>query len=299
MENTAVNSRSLMSLLLVGTRPKTLPAAIVPVCVGVATIDNVEWSMWWKIVLAAIVSLCLQIAVNYANDYSDGIKGTDNDRVGPMRLVGSGLVSAKIVQRAALLMLLVAGVAGLVLAMSSSLWILLIGAGAMIAAWTYTGGPRPYGYAGFGEIFVFVFFGVVATVGTQFVVSQTTTLLSLVASCAVGALSCALLVVNNLRDIDGDALVGKRTLAVKMGDKATRFFFVLLFLVAALSVIVVAVMSQAWALLGLIGVGAGLPAVRSVLRGTSQSGLIAVLGQVGRAQLIFGVVFSLGLFLGM
>jgi 1,4-dihydroxy-2-naphthoate polyprenyltransferase len=299
MENTAVNSRSLMSLLLVGTRPKTLPAAIVPVCVGVATIDNVEWSMWWKIVLAAIVSLCLQIAVNYANDYSDGIKGTDNDRVGPMRLVGSGLVSAKIVQRAALLMLLVAGVAGLVLAMSSSLWILLIGAGAMIAAWTYTGGPRPYGYAGFGEIFVFVFFGVVATVGTQFVVSQTTTLLSLVASCAVGALSCALLVVNNLRDIDGDALVGKRTLAVKMGDKATRFFFVLLFLVAALSVIAVAVMSQAWALLGLIGVGAGLPAVRSVLRGTSQSGLIAVLGQVGRAQLIFGVVFSLGLFLGM
>jgi 1,4-dihydroxy-2-naphthoate octaprenyltransferase len=237
--------------------------------------------------------------VNYANDYSDGIKGTDNDRVGPMRLVGSGLVSAKIVQRAALLMLLVAGVAGLVLAMSSSLWILLIGAGAMIAAWTYTGGPRPYGYAGFGEIFVFVFFGVVATVGTQFVVSQTTTLLSLVASCAVGALSCALLVVNNLRDIDGDALVGKRTLAVKMGDKATRFFFVLLFLVAALSVIAVAVMSQAWALLGLIGVGAGLPAVRSVLRGTSQSGLIAVLGQVGRAQLIFGVVFSLGLFLGM
>jgi 1,4-dihydroxy-2-naphthoate octaprenyltransferase len=255
--------------------------------------------MWWKIVLAAIVSLCLQIAVNYANDYSDGIKGTDNERVGPMRLVGSGLVSAKIVQRAALLMLLVAGVAGLVLAMSSSLWILLIGAGAMIAAWTYTGGPRPYGYAGFGEIFVFVFFGVVATVGTQFVVSQTTTLLSLVASCAVGALSCALLVVNNLRDIDGDALVGKRTLAVKMGDKATRFFFVLLFLVAALSVIAVAVMSQAWALLGLIGVGAGLPAVRSVLRGTSQSGLIAVLGQVGRAQLIFGVVFSLGLFLGM
>ena len=299
MENTAVNSRSLMSLLLLGTRPKTLPAAIVPVCVGVANIDNVEWSMWWKIVLAAIVSLCLQIAVNYANDYSDGIKGTDNDRVGPMRLVGSGLVSAKIVQRAALLMLLVAGVAGLVLAMSSSLWILLIGAGAMIAAWTYTGGPRPYGYAGFGEIFVFVFFGVVATVGTQFVVSQTTTLLSLVASCAVGALSCALLVVNNLRDIDGDALVGKRTLAVKMGDKATRFFFAVLFLVAALSVIAAAVMSQAWALLGLIGVGAGLPAVRSVLRGTSQSGLIAVLGQVGRAQLIFGVVFSLGLFLAM
>jgi 1,4-dihydroxy-2-naphthoate octaprenyltransferase len=299
MENAAVNSRSLMSLLILGTRPRTLPAAIVPVCVGVATVENLEGSMWWKIALAAIVSLSLQIAVNYANDYSDGVKGTDDVRVGPVRLVGSGLVPAKIVKRAALLMLVVAGVAGLVLAIASSLWILLIGAGAMIAAWTYTGGPRPYGYAGLGEIFVFVFFGVVATVGTQFVVSKSTTVISFVASCTVGALSCALLVVNNLRDIDGDALVGKRTLAVKMGDKATRYFFSLLFVIAAVCVVAVSVLTQGWALLGLVGVAAGIPAVISVLRGTSKMGLIGVLGQVGRAQLIFGIVFSVGLFLSL
>jgi 1,4-dihydroxy-2-naphthoate octaprenyltransferase len=196
-------------------------------------------------------------------------------------------------------MLGIAACAGLVLAITSSLWILLIGAGAMIAAWTYTGGPRPYGYAGLGEIFVFVFFGVVATVGSQFVVSQSATAVSLVASIAVGTLSCALLVVNNLRDIDGDALVGKRTLAVKMGEKATRYFFTLLFVIASISVITVAVMTQAWALLGLLGIAAGLPAVMSVLRGTEKSGLIVVLGQVGRAQLIFGVVFSLGLFISI
>ncbi len=299
MEKVALNSRSLISLLALGARPRTLPAAIVPVCVGVATVENLQSSMWWKIVLAAVVSLSLQIAVNYANDYSDGIKGTDDVRVGPVRLVGSGLVAAKIVKRAALAMLGIAACAGLVLAITSSLWILLIGAGAMIAAWTYTGGPRPYGYAGLGEIFVFVFFGVVATVGSQFVVSQSATAVSLVASIAVGTLSCALLVVNNLRDIDGDALVGKRTLAVKMGEKATRYFFALLFVIASISVITVAVMTQAWALLGLLGIAAGLPAVMSVLRGTEKSGLIVVLGQVGRAQLIFGVVFSLGLFISI
>ena len=299
MEKVALNSRSLISLLALGARPRTLPAAIVPVCVGVATVENLQSSTWWKIVLAAVVSLSLQIAVNYANDYSDGIKGTDDVRVGPVRLVGSGLVAAKIVKRAALVMLGIAACAGLVLAITSSLWILLIGAGAMIAAWTYTGGPRPYGYAGLGEIFVFVFFGVVATVGSQFVVSQSATAVSLVASIAVGTLSCALLVVNNLRDIDGDALVGKRTLAVKMGEKATRYFFALLFVIASISVITVAVMTQAWALLGLLGIAAGLPAVMSVLRGTEKSGLIVVLGQVGRAQLIFGVVFSLGLFISI
>lgn len=299
MEKVALNSRSLISLLALGARPRTLPAAIVPVCVGVATVENLQSSMWWKIVLAAVVSLSLQIAVNYANDYSDGIKGTDDVRVGPVRLVGSGLVAAKIVKRAALVMLGMAACAGLVLAITSSLWILLIGAGAMIAAWTYTGGPRPYGYAGLGEIFVFVFFGVVATVGSQFVVSQSATAVSLVASIAVGTLSCALLVVNNLRDIDGDALVGKRTLAVKMGEKATRYFFALLFVIASISVITVAVMTQAWALLGLLGIAAGLPAVMSVLRGTEKSGLIVALGQVGRAQLIFGVVFSLGLFISI
>ena len=255
--------------------------------------------MWWKIALAAVVSLSLQIAVNYANDYSDGIRGTDDARVGPLRLVGSGLVPAGVVKRAAFVMLGVAAVAGLVLAIFSSLWILLIGVCAMVAAWTYTGGPRPYGYAGLGEVFVFVFFGLVATVGTQFVVSESVTMLSFVASLAVGALACALLVVNNLRDIEGDAVVGKRTLAVKMGDRKTRFFFVFLFLVVVVSVLVVAVMSQVWALIGLLGVVAGVPAVNAVLRGASKTELIAVLGMVGRSQLIFGCAFSVGIFLSV
>lgn len=299
MENTTGNSRSLVSLLILGTRPRTLPAAIVPVCIGVATIENLAASMWWKIGLAAVVSLALQIAVNYANDYSDGIKGTDNARVGPLRLVGSGLVPAATVKRAALVMLGIAAIAGLILALASSLWILLVGACAIVAAWTYTGGPRPYGYAGLGEVFVFVFFGVVATVGTQFVVSDTMTALSLVASIAVGAIACALLVVNNLRDLDGDALVGKRTLAVKLGDGNTRRFFVALFVCAVVAVVATAVMSHAWALLGLVGLAAGFPALKSVVQGSSKSELIAVLGLVGRTQLIFGVLFSVGIFLSL
>jgi 1,4-dihydroxy-2-naphthoate polyprenyltransferase len=297
MENTTGNPRSLVSLLILGTRPRTLPAAIVPVCVGTATVENLDASMWWKISLAAIVSLALQIAVNYANDYSDGIKGTDDKRIGPLRLVGSGLVEAATVKRAALVMLGVAAIAGLVLALASSLWILLIGACAMVAAWTYTGGPRPYGYAGLGEVFVFAFFGVVATVGTQFVVSESMTVLSFVASIAVGAIACALLVVNNLRDLDGDALVGKRTLAVKLGDRNTRYFFVALFVLAAGAVVVTAAMSQVWALLGLLGIVSGVPALKSVVQGASKSDLIAVLGIVGRTQLIFGVAFSVGIFL--
>jgi 1,4-dihydroxy-2-naphthoate octaprenyltransferase len=299
MENTTGNPRSLVSLLILGTRPRTLPAAIVPVCIGAASIEGLVVSMWWKIGLAAIVSLALQIAVNYANDYSDGIKGTDDVRVGPLRLVGSGLVPAATVKRAAIVMLGIAAVAGLVLALVSSLWILLIGVCAMVAAWTYTGGPRPYGYAGLGEVFVFVFFGVVATVGTQFVVSDSMTVLAYVASIAVGAIACALLVVNNLRDLEGDALVGKRTLAVKLGDRTTRYFFVALFVIAAIAVVVVATMSHSWALLGLVGLVPGIPAVRSVIQGASKKELISVLGVVGRTQLVFGVLFSVGIFISL
>jgi 1,4-dihydroxy-2-naphthoate octaprenyltransferase len=296
MENITGNPRSLVSLLILGSRPRTLPAAIVPVCIGAASIEDLDVSMWWKIGLAAIVSLALQIAVNYANDYSDGVKGTDDVRVGPLRLVGSGLVPAVTVKRAAIVMLGIAAVAGLVLALVSSLWILLIGVCAMVAAWTYTGGPRPYGYAGLGEVFVFVFFGVVATVGTQFVVSESMTALSYVASIAVGAIACALLVVNNLRDLEGDADVGKRTLAVKLGDRTTRYFFVALFAVAAIAVVVVATMSRAWALLGLFGLVPSIPALRSVVQGASKKELISVLGIVGRTQLVFGVLFSVGIY---
>lgn len=299
MENSSKNPRNLAQLLVLGTRPRTLPAAIVPVCVGVASVENFESSMWWKAVLAATVSVSLQVAVNYANDYSDGIKGTDDQRIGPLRLVGSGLVQPRIVKRAAFAMLAVAGVSGLILALSSSLWILLIGFFAMLAAWTYTGGPRPYGYAGLGEVFVFVFFGIVATVGTQYVVSQSITALSVVASVGVGALSCALLVVNNLRDRQGDQAVGKNTLAVKMGDRWTRYFFTSLFVAAAVAVLVVSVMAQFWALIGLVGLVFAVPGIKLVLAGAQGTALIKVLEQVGKAQIVFGLTFSLGIFLSI
>lgn len=299
MENSSKSPRNLAQLLVLGTRPRTLPAAIVPVCVGVASVENFDNSMWWKAVLAATVSVSLQVAVNYANDYSDGIKGTDDERVGPLRLVGSGLVQPRIVKRAAFAMLAVAGVSGLILALSSSLWILLIGFFAMLAAWTYTGGPRPYGYAGLGEVFVFVFFGIVATVGTQYVVSQSITALSVVASVGVGALSCALLVVNNLRDRQGDQAVGKNTLAVKMGDRWTRYFFSSLFVAAAVAVLVVSVMSQVWALLGLVGLVFAVPGIKLVLAGAQGTALIKVLEQVGKAQIVFGLTFSLGILLSI
>ena len=299
MTNTAPKDHSLIGWLIVGARPRTLPAAVVPVLVGTAVVADLELGNWWRVGLALIVSMSLQIAVNYANDYSDGVKGTDTDRVGPLRLVGSGALPAKTVKLAAVAMMAVAAVAGLALAAVTSWWILLVGCVAMIATWTYTGGPRPYGYAGFGEVFVFVFFGVVATVGTEFVVSEQITVVSCVASIAVGVFACALLVVNNLRDIHGDKKVGKITLAVKMGDAATRVFFAVLFLVAACCVFVVALLTQWWALLGLVGCVFTVSPIRHVLKQATGPDLIKVLGDVGKAQLIFGVSFALGIFLSV
>lgn len=289
---------SLPRLLLLGARPRTLPAAVVPVLVGMASVEAWQAAMWWKAALAMLVSVALQVAVNYANDYSDGIRGTDNDRVGPLRLVGSGLVRASTVKGAALAMLGLAAVCGLVLAAASSWWVLLVGAAAMVSAWTYTGGPRPYGYAGFGEVFVFVFFGVVATVGTQYVVSTEMTAPAWWASVAVGCYACALLVVNNLRDLPTDASVGKRTLAVKMGDAGTRVFFVGLFVVALAAVVVTASMTSWWVLLGCAGLLAAAPANVAVARGVSGRQLVAVLGDVGRAQLILGIGVAAGLLIG-
>lgn len=291
-------SDSLIRLLVRGARPRTLPAAVVPVVVGAACVPAWETSTWWRGVLALVVSIALQVAVNYANDYSDGIKGTDADRVGPLRLVGSGLVEPRIVKRAAFAMMALAGACGLVLAAVTSWWVLAIGVAAMIATWTYTGGPRPYGYAGFGEVFVFVFFGVVATVGTQFVMSEETTASAWWASIGVGAFACALLVVNNLRDRPNDAVVGKRTLAVAIGDAWTRRFFVALFVVAAVATCVTASQSGGWALIGLAGIVAVIRPVSVVVRGAHGQELIAVLGQVGLAQLVFGASLAVGVSLG-
>lgn len=284
---------------VVGSRPRTLPAAIVPVAVGTACALAAESPQWWRSVLAALVSLALQVGVNYANDYSDGVRGTDNDRVGPLRLVGSGVASASAVKRAAFLCFGIAAVAGLILALVTTLWLLLVGIAAIIAAWTYTGGPKPYGYAGFGEVFVFVFFGVVATVGTEFVVAETVSVTGIVSSISVGAIACALLVINNLRDIPGDTQSGKRTLAVKMGDVATRKLFAGLIVASFVAIVVTSFTAGPYALLGLVGVIALRPAIDSVARGAKGRDLIAVLGAVGKGQLVLGITYTVGLVLAL
>ena len=284
---------------MAGARPRTLPAALVPVAVGAACATGAPGVAWWRVSLAAVVSLALQVGVNYANDYSDGVRGTDTERVGPLRLVGSGLVEASRVRRAAVASLLVACVAGSVLALLTTLWLVVVGIAAVLAAWFYTGGPRPYGYAGLGEVFVFVFFGLVATVGTTYVLCSGLPAGSWWAGSAAGCLSCALLVVNNLRDIPGDTVSGKRTLAVRIGDRRTRVLFVGLFAAAAVFVVMAALATGPSTLLGLVGVLAAVPAIRGVLGGAKGPALIAVLGAVGRAQLVFGTTCAVGIALAL
>jgi 1,4-dihydroxy-2-naphthoate polyprenyltransferase len=281
-----------------GARPRTLPAAVVPVLVGTACVVGEAPVIAWRAVAAGVVALALQVATNYANDYSDGIRGTDDpgQRVGPVRLVGWGLRSPGAVKRAALASFGVAGVAGLALAVAVGPELLVVGAAAIAAGWFYTGGPRPYGYAGFGEVFVFVFFGVVATAGSAYVHTGELTALPLVASVPVGFLATALLVVNNLRDIPSDAAVGKRTLAVRIGDGRTRALYVGLLLAAFLFVPVIAGgFGRPAAAAALVAVVlARLPVLR-VLEGAQGPELIDVLGATGRVQLVFGAVLAGGL----
>lgn len=282
-----------------GARPRTLPAAIAPVLVGAGAAVGVSAAnvSWLNACLALIVSLALQVGVNYANDYSDGIRGTDASRVGPMRLVGSGAVPARQVKMAAFISFGVACLAGLLIAASTSWWLVIIGAACVAAAWFYTGGPKPYGYLGLGELFVFIFFGLIATVGTTYAITQKVTMLSLICSIAVGSLACALLVVNNLRDIPGDTQAGKITLAVKLGDRTTRGVYVLLIFVAVIA-IVVAALDRTPAITGVVGLIAAVPAIREVRRGAGGKNLIPVLGATARAQLIMAILLTAGLIIG-
>jgi 1,4-dihydroxy-2-naphthoate octaprenyltransferase len=244
--------------------------------------------------LALVVALALQVAVNYANDYSDGTRGTDADRVGPMRLVGSGAAPPWQVLVAAGLAFGVAALAGLALAALSSWWLVAVGAVCIVAAWTYTGGPVPYGYRALGEVFVFVFFGPVAVVGTTFVQTGRVEGLAVVVSVPVGLLIVAILVVNNLRDLVGDAAVGKRTLAVLLGDRATRWFFVGL-LVVAFGVVVAVGVTRPPALVGLLAAPLAVPPSRIVLTGGRGPALIAALQGTGRLTLLTGVLLGAGL----
>ena len=277
-----------------GARPRTLPAALAPVLVGTGAAAALDGFRPVPALLALLVALALQVAVNYANDYSDGRRGTDADRVGPMRLVGSGAAPARQVLVAALLAFAVAGVAGLVLAALSSWWLVAVGAVCIAAAWTYTGGPLPYGYRALGEVFVFVFFGLVAVAGTMFVQTGRVEGLALAAAVPVGLLSTALLVVNNLRDIDGDAVVGKRTLAVLLGDRATRLFYVGL-LAGAFAVVVAIGVVRPWVLLALLAAPLAVPPSRTVLSGGRGPVLIAALQATGLLTLVTGVLLAAGL----
>lgn len=244
-----------------------------------------------------VVSLALQVATNYVNDYADGQRGTDTERVGPLRLVGSGAASVGHVKRAALAAFGVAGVAGAILALSVGWELLIVGAVSMVAGWAYTGGPKPYGYLGLGELFVFVFFGVVATVGSTYVQTEAITGLSLLASVPVGLAAVALLVINNLRDIPGDTASGKQTLAVRLGDASTRVFYVGLFITVGLGIIACGLIR--WpALIGLVGWATALVPIRIVRGGAVGPALIPVLGATGRTQLITGLLLAVGLAVG-
>lgn len=287
-----------MNRWLIGARPRTLPAAVVPVALGAASAVGVGGAVWWRVGPAAVVSLALQVGVNYANDYSDGVRGTDEARVGPRRLVAGGLAAPAAVKRAALVAFAVAAVAGLVLAAVVGWWLIAVGVAAILAAWGYTGGPRPYGYLGLGEVFVFVFFGLVATAGSMFVVVEQVTAVGWLAGCAAGCLACALLVVNNLRDIPTDREVGKNTLAVRLGDARTRWFYLLLVAAAMMLFAAIAAGWRPWAALGVLGAVAAVPAVRAVRAGAAGAALVPVLAATARVQLVSGLLAAAGIALG-
>lgn len=279
---------------LAGTRPRTLPAAVVPVLIGSGVALGYARFSWWRAGLALVVALALQVGVNFANDYSDGIRGSDEQRVGPVRLVAAGLAPPRQVRAAAFGCFLLAGAAGLALAAVTSWWLVAVGAGCIAAAWFYTGGPKPYGYSGLGEVFVFLCFGVVAVAGTAYVQMNALSWLGLAASVPAGLLACALLMVNNLRDIGTDTVAGKRTLAVMLGDARSRQGYVLTLLVP-FGVAALLAFFRPFTLLTALALPLARLPIRSVRAGASGPALIRALGQTGRLQLAFGIAFTIGL----
>jgi 1,4-dihydroxy-2-naphthoate polyprenyltransferase len=280
-----------MNKWIVGARVKTLPAAVAPVLIGTSYAEKINWG---NALLALLVSLFLQIAVNFANDYSDGVRGTDTHRIGPVRLVASGLASASSVKRAALISCLIAAIAGLVLAVNISPWLLAVGAAAIWAAWGYTGGKKPYGYFGFGELSVFIFFGLVATVGSYYIQTEQFNWQIFLLSMPVGTLSCAILAINNLRDLPQDKLVGKRTMAVRIGEKNTRVFFMLLLVTAQLTALAAAGINPL-ALITLICAPITYRVVKQVLNGAVGSDLIEVLSKTAKLQLLMAILLAAAL----
>jgi len=285
---------------IAGTRPKTLPAAVAPVLVGTA-IAEFEGSFRPVIaLLALIVSLALQVGVNYANDYSDGIRGTDENRVGPVRLVGQKLATPDEVRRAAFVAFGVSAVAGLGMVLLSQFWLLIpFGLSAIAAAWFYTGGAKPYGYAGYGELFVFVFFGLVAVAGTSASQTGQITLLALLGGVACGALSTAILVANNLRDIPTDALSGKQTLAVRLGDERTRELYRACILIGFFMPLAMnfSETGPESAFIGLFAILSARRPLQAMRSGATGPALIPVLADTARMLLLFAGMLSVAIWL--
>jgi 1,4-dihydroxy-2-naphthoate octaprenyltransferase len=279
-----------MNKWILGARPRTLPAAIAPVVVASALAGS-DFN-WFRAALALKVGVWLQIGVNYANDYSDGVKGTDENRIGPTRLVASGLASARAVKNAAFISFGIASIAGLWLSLLTSPLLILIGILAIAAAWGYTGGKNPYGYSGLGEVSVFTFFGLVATMGTYYVQTESLTVLSFIVAIPMGAFACAILEVNNIRDRAQDELVGKRTLAVRLGDRKARHLYVSLLVLAHMAAVATLIPT---AMLTLLVAPMSFSISKLVLSGASGKELIPALGRTGKLQLIFAILFALAL----
>jgi 1,4-dihydroxy-2-naphthoate octaprenyltransferase len=281
-----------------GARPRTLPNAIAPVLVGAGAAAAIGRFAWWGSVLALVVALALIIGVNFANDYSDGVRGTDAERVGPLRLVGSGLVAPPLVRTIAFGCFGLAAVAGLVLvAVSGRWWLIAVGAVCVLGAWFYTGGRRPYGYSGFGEVAVFLFFGLTAVLGTQYVQSGRVSWAGLGGAVGIGAFSSAVLVANNLRDIPTDRETGKQTLAVRLGDQRTRVLFQVLLTVPFLIALALAP-TDPWVLAGFLALPALIGTVRGVRAGANGRALIPVLRDTGLAMLVWSMATALALAFG-
>ncbi len=279
-----------------GARPRTLSAGLVPVAVGAAVaVGEGSQTAWWRAGAALVVGMALQVAVNFANDYSDGVRGTDDStRIGPRRLVGSGLVEARRVKRAALGAFAVAMAAGTVLAAVAGWELLAAGAVCIAAGWAYTGGPKPYGYLGLGEVFVFVFFGLVATAGTTYVLLERLDWFAVLCGVPVGLWAVSLLMANNLRDRAGDEAAGKRTLAVRLGDRRARLAYMAV-VEASYGVALIASVTGRAAVAAVAGAPFAVGAVRKVLRGASGRDLIPVLGATSGAQLASGLAMAVGI----
>jgi 1,4-dihydroxy-2-naphthoate octaprenyltransferase len=284
-----------VSLWVQGARPRTLGASVAPVLVGTAAaVADADGVRWGRFALAMVVALALQVGVNYANDYSDGVRGTDTERRGPVRLTATGLAAPGAVKRAAFASFGVAAVAGLVLSMAVDPWLLLVGAAAIAAAWLYTGGPRPYGYLGLGEVMVLVFFGFVATVGSAYVQVEDVPGAAWWGALVVGLLACAILVANNVRDIPTDAATGKRTLAVRIGAGAARRLFVACYVGSFLAVVAIGV-THPPALVGLLALPLAVTPVRTILTRADPPSLVSVLVQTSRLEVVVAVLVSVGL----